>query len=207
VTNQASTSSSGDGSYLWEGNGSNSYQLPQNQNGANTWYRMQVLFPDGTNTAYPGRFKPSVISSGWDIFEEWHSAPGAGYSTTLGVWGSNPPCLMLRVVGGNTSSQAMQWVHQQDGTGQDVPLKYNHWYDILVHSVYGTTAQTGYIEWYVDGALQYAAHVPTITYLSNGSVPGVSRQVGLYRGPSRTDTDTIYIDGVTDGPTRTSVGG
>jgi hypothetical protein len=207
VTNQESSSTSGDGSYLWEGNGTNSYQLPWLQNGSDTWYRMQVLFPDGANPAYPGKFTPSVVSSGWDIVEEWHSASGAGYSTTVGVWGSSPPCLMLRVVGGDASNQAMEWVNQQDGTDLDVPLKYNHWYDILVHSVYGTTAQTGSIEWYVDGVLQYAAHVPTITYLADGSVPGVSHEVGLYRGPSRTDTDTIYIDGVADGPSRTSVGG
>lgn len=203
VTNAAGSSSSGDASYLWEGG---NYNLPWLSNGADTWFRMQVAFPDGTNPAFPGRFTHSVISSGWDMFMEWHSAPGAGYSTYVGVWGSSPPCLMLRVAGGNAASQTMEWIHERAG-GVDKPLQYNHWYDILVHQVLSDSASAGYIEWWVDGVQQYAAHVPTISRTSSGTVPGLSLQTGLYRGPSRTDTDTIYVDGVQAGPTRASVGG
>lgn len=208
ATNQASTSTTGDASMLWEGDGSNSYRLPWLQNGADTWFRMQVAFPNGADPRFPGKFTPSPLSGGWDIFQSWHAAPGAGYSTVVGVSPSSPPTLLLRPVGGAAPpNQTFGSVHQQDATGKDVPLKWNHWYDILVRIKFAPTATDGYIEWWVDGVLQYAAHVPTLTYTSTGSVPGAGHEVGLYRGPSRTDTDTIYIDGVVVGPTRASVGG
>jgi len=72
--------------------------------------------------------------------------------------------------------------------------------------VFGTSSQTGLAEWWVDGVLQSSVHVPTISYCSNSVVPGVSHQVGLYRGPSMSYADTIYIGGVVDGATRASVG-
>lgn len=198
ASNYFSTSQSGDASYLWEGNGSNSYQLPDMQQGADTWFRMQVLFPDGTDASYPGTFTPQGASSAWDMVEEWHQYNM--YSTYVGVCGwCNPVTLILRPSGGSGAAPTQEWIEK-------VPLQYNHWYDILVHQTFYPDSR-GYIEWYVDGTLQYAANVPTLSIAADGSIPGASHQVGLYRGPSRTDTDTVYIDGVVDGPTRASVGG
>jgi hypothetical protein len=162
---------------------------------------MQVAFPNGTDLRFPGKFTHSVISSGWDMFLEWHSAPGAGYSSYVGVWGSDPPVLMLRPAGGNVSSQTLGWIRDTQ------PLQFNHWYDIVVHQVFSADPSTGLIEWWVDGRLLYSAHVPTLTRRTDGTTPPVSLQAGLYRGPSRVDTDTIYVDGVRAGPTRASVGG
>jgi hypothetical protein len=202
VTNQASTSVSGDASMLWEGNGSNSYQLPWLQDGSDTWFRMQVLFPDSTNPAYPGRFTVAPIGGGWDTIEAWHAAPGAGYSTYVGIDPGRPPCLTFRLVGGPAANQTFTHVYQTNRASHHrVPLRYNHWYDIVVHLVFGTTSETGFAQWWVDGILQYSEHVPTMSYLPDGSVPGVGHEVGLYRGPSRTDTDNIYIAGVSVGPT------
>jgi hypothetical protein len=222
-TNTYSTSANGDISFLWEGNGgTNSYSLPYLQNGQSTWFRMQVLFPDGTNPAYPGVFHVAPGPSGWDYIEEWHScvqgiqncACAAGYSTSVqvhggstGATGSDPNTLSFVPIGGDASSQTWTWLYQTNGTGSRIPLKYNHWYDILVHLVFGTTSQAGLAEWWVDGVLQSSVQVPTISYCANGAVPGVSHEVGLYRGPSETYTDTVYVDGVVDGPTRASVGG
>ncbi|MEJ7567613.1 MAG: heparin lyase I family protein [Gaiellaceae bacterium] len=208
MTNQQSTSTTGDGSMLWEGDGSNSYQLPWLQNGSDTWFRMRVLFPDGTNAAYPGKFTLSPLG-GWDTIQSWHSAPGAGYSTVVGVHPDTGgvPVLMFRPVGGDVSGQTFTYVYQTDGTGQRIRLKYNHWYDIVVHLKFGTTSSTGLAEWWVDGIGQYSGQVPTITTTVTGTTPGVGHEVGLYRGPSRSDTDTLYIDGVVTGPTVTSIGG
>jgi hypothetical protein len=86
-------------------------------------------------------------------------------------------------------------------------LQYNHWYDILVHEVFSDDPSVGYIEWWVDGVQKYAAHFPTLTRRTDGSVPAVSLQAGFYRGPSRTDVGTIYVDGVRAGTTRSAVGG
>ncbi len=214
VTNAADTSTSGDGSVLWEGNGSNSYGLPYLQNGADTWFRMQFALPDGQDPSFPGKFTVAPLG-GWDIIEEWHAAPGAGYSTVLNVhpsWGypGSPGVLMLRPVGGSDpNNQTFTNLYQTNGAAQTeanrIPIRFNHWYDVVVHLVFGTTSATGRVEWWIDGVAQTSANVPTITQVGS-SVPGVGHEVGLYRGPSRTDTDTIYIDGVRAGPMRSSVG-
>jgi hypothetical protein len=73
--------------------------------------------------------------------------------------------------------------------------------------VFSDDPNVGFIEWWVDGVQKYVAHFPTLTRRTDGSVPSVSFQAGLYRGPSRTDIGTIYIDGVRAGTTRSSVGG
>jgi hypothetical protein len=130
--------------------------------------------------------------------------PGGGVS-------GDPATLLLRPVGGlDPYNQTFTRLYQTNGLPQTqanrVPIRYNHWYEVVTHIVFGTTSQTGRVEWWVDGVQQTSADVPTITQVGS-SVPGVGHQVGLYRGPSRSDTDTIYIDGVRVGPTRASVEG
>lgn len=201
VTNAADTSSTGDASFLWTASG---YNQPWLAKGADTWFRMQVAFPDGTS--FPGKFTHSVVSSGWDTFMEWHSANGCGYSNMVSVWGSDPPVLMFRPVGGAADpNQTFKYIHEKDASGADIPLRFNHWYDIVVHFVFNNDPALGLAEWWVDGALRYSAHISTISTCSDGQVHPLSYQAGLYRGPSRTDQDTIYIDGVRAGSTRISV--
>jgi hypothetical protein len=209
----SSTSTTGDATFLWEGG---DYKAPWLSKGADTWFRQRILFPDGTNASYPGRFTPSQpVSSGWDTVWELHDAPGAGYSTCLMVWGSSPPCLMFRPCGGIVGTQTYQWVHEKvggDRTAADKPLQWNHWYDVLIHLVLTDDPAVGFAEWWVDDVLQYAAHTPTLTKMSDGSVPGVGLEVGLYRGqgpgaPVRTDVDTVYMSHTKAGPSRASVGG
>jgi hypothetical protein len=213
VTDGPSTSTSGDISYLWEGNGSNDYSLPWMQSGAEAWFRMRILFPNGRDPAYPGVFHVAPLPRGWDFFEEWHEPVEAGYSTIVGVHGGStgaagrdPNVLTFVPTGGTATNQTFTNLYQRNRTRSRIPLRYNHWYDILVHLVFGSTPQTGLAQWWVDGVLQDSVHVPTITSVADGSTPGVSHQVGLYRGPSETYVDTVYIDAVADGPTRASVG-
>jgi hypothetical protein len=171
---------------------------------------MQVAFPDGTNPAFPGKFTHSVVSSGWDTIMEWHDDGyhGCGYSTTVSVWGSDPPVLMFRPAGGAADpNQTFYWIHEKDANGNDIPLKFNHWYDIEVHLVFNEDPNLGYAEWYVDGNLRFQKHISTLSMCADGQVHPASFQAGLYRGPSRTDTDTIYIDGVKVGSSRAAVSG
>lgn len=205
VTNAPGSSATGDASVLWEGNGSNSYSLKHLQNRSDSWFRMQVLFPDGTDSRWAGRFRVwPTGSGGWDIFQEWHSAPGAGYSTAVGVHNNLAGgVLVFRPVGGlDPDNQVFTHLYQRNGGSTDIPLRFNHWYDIVVHLRFGTTAQTGLAEWWVDGVLQHRRAVPTITRRADGTVPGVGHEVGLYRGPSQPYTDTIYLDGGYSGPHR-----
>lgn len=99
----------------------------------------------------------------------------------------------------------MNRFHQQDGGSSRIPLQFNHWYDIVCRITFGPTSSTGSIEWYIDGVHQGTHSVPTIAVASNGSVPGLGHEIGLYRGPSHSAVDTLYLDGVRVGPTKASV--
>jgi Polysaccharide lyase len=208
------TSQWGDATYLWEGSGSNAYSLPYLQNGRTTWFRFQVAFPDGTNPAFPGKFTPA--SGAISLIEEWHTNPGIvpnAYSSFIGLDHSGGPggrpSLIFQTRGGAGEGE-MHRYYQTDGAQQTAAnrqaLKYNHWYDIVTRITFGPTAQTGSIEWYVDGVAQTPANVPTIAVAANGSVPGLGHQIGHYRGPSHPGLDVIYIDGLMVGPTRSSLG-
>jgi polysaccharide lyase-like protein len=201
TTNAPDSSVGGDASYVQTGS---NYNTPWLSNGADTWYHERVLFPSGTNAAFPGKFTPNPISSGWNMTMEWHSAAGAGYSSYVGVWGS--PCLLLRLAGGTMPTQTYKWIHLTDSAGKDVPLQYDHWYDISVHFKLSADPSIGAYEWWVDGSLASSGSFPTLTKRTDGSVPGLMFQAGHYRGTASW-TDTVYIDSVQAGPTRASVGG
>lgn len=209
VLGGASTSVSGDASFLWEGG---SYSLPWLSDGAETWFLIRVVFPDDTDPRYPGKFVPSVISSGWDTFMEHHSAGLAGYSTCHMVWGSSPPCLMFRPCGGGHPDGATFLnLHEKvdpsnRATSPDKPLQFNHEYKIVTRMVFSPDPAIGYCEWWVDGVQQWAGHTPTLNHRADGTLPGASLQAGLYRGPSRTDQDTIYLADVKAGSTKAIVG-
>jgi Polysaccharide lyase len=81
-------------------------------------------------------------------------------------------------------------------TATPLSLRSNHWYDIVLHFRFSPDPSVGLAEWYVDEKLRFSGHLPTLTQRTDGSILGVSWQVGLYRGPTRADTDTVYVDGV-----------
>jgi len=207
-----STSISGDATFLWAGDGNNSYDLPWLQKGSEIWWRHKVLFPNELDTKYPGKFTPSKpVSAGWNTVAELHSAPMAGYSTCLMVWGSSPPCLMFRPCGGPVNTPTYQWIHEKpngDRTLADKPLQWNHMYDSVIHMILSDEPVP--VEWYVDGVLQWKGTTPTLGKRSDGSIPGVGLQAGHYRGqgpglPPRIDVDTVYFRDVRVGPTLESI--
>jgi len=188
------SSTSGDVSFVEQ----NTYDGLSWQKQGDVWHRFQVLLPSGSNPAFPGSF---TVNPGWDMFLEWHSpscAPGSGSSTFVGVYRSNH--LMLRVAGGDSTSQPEAWVENP------APLLYNHWYDILLRINYSDNPTVGYYEWWVDGQQIASGHTPTAYRCADGLIHGNRLSAGHYR---RTVTypDTIYLDGVTVGATRSSVGG
>jgi hypothetical protein len=240
-----SASGSGPSTTMWEGSGTNTYNLPWQQAGSNTWFHARYLFPDGTAGNYPGKFTPmptAGYAADWDVLMEWHSAPGAGYSTYIGVYGPGkglPPHLELHPVGNDTQSTYIETNQTQtkipgrclpsrgspapthrrrprprahrkqvkppSPCGHRLPLKYNHWYDILVRVKFSTDPTVGRIDWYVDGNLRFSDSIATMNKATDGTTPGVAFENGLYRDSGTTQTDTIYIQGIKVGPTRGSV--
>ena len=202
-------SSSGPSTTMWAGNGSNTYSLPWQQRGADTWFHARYLFPDGTNASYPGRFQPmptAGYAADWDILMEWHSAPGAGYSSVVGIYGRKdgaPARLHLRPVGNNTFHLFVETDRTQtkacntpNPCGTPLALKYNHWYDISVHIKFSPDPSVGLMEWYVDGNWRFSDNLATMNYASDGLVPGVAFENGLYRSGGSSHVDTLYIQGI-----------
>jgi hypothetical protein len=212
-------SSSGPSTTMWEGNGTNTFKLPWQQSGSDTWFHARYLFPNGTDSSYPGEFTPMPQAgwgADWDVLMEWHSAPGAGYSTYIGIWnGSSAPYLLLRTVGQGgwysfieTDQAQTKACSSAQPCGTPQPMKYNHWYDIVVHVKYSTDPTVGHIQWYLDGRLLVDDYLSTLNAATDGSVPGVAFENGLYRNSGgSSQVDTTYIQGIKVGPTRVSVGG
>jgi hypothetical protein len=185
---------------------------PWEQEDANTWYRFRYAFPSGTKRAFPGSFKPNQTSSGWNMVLEWHEPGCCEASPYLGVRFSGRGALMLRWVGGPRG--ASTWVLAYDGR----PLKYDHWYDMLVHVRWSADPSKGFVEWWADGRKvfptasgrdAYGKPLPT-RFPTLWSVDGVAKvpwlEWGQYRGHAGADwVDTTYGDGFRIGPTRASV--
>jgi hypothetical protein len=192
-----STSNTGDGTYLLNVGGSPEAWITE---GAETWESFYMAVPDGTNPAFPGTWKHSVISSGWNAFYEYHEPGIAPRSTILGAWGSDPPVWQLAVAGGSTSSPTDVWVRGPQ-------IVHNKWLRFLFHWRW-SRQNAGYCEAWIDG-------VPWVTRTSqnvvaswggpavadnypnawnvNGATRGGYFEIGHYRGPSRTDVEKTYL--------------
>lgn len=215
VTDRPDSSIGGDLSMLWDGDTKNSYELPYLQDGQTTWFRMQFAIPDGSDPSFPGSLTPSPGS--WAMIYVWHTNPyrvATAYSSYLGIhWGKNTPSdpatILFRPAGGPDRGK-LTYLYQTNGLEQRqanrVPLRFNHWYDVAIRITFGSTAGTGSVRWWVDGVQQTSADCPTIAVATDNSKPGVGHEIGFYRGPTKPYVDSMYVDGVTAGPTRSSVG-
>ena len=96
--------------------------------------------------------------------------------------------------------------------GHPVPLKYNHWYDILVHVKWDYTS-SGLVEYWLDGAKAVTYNGPTLFWFAdnNPNFAGASAgpgqtywMEGYYRG-SGSSTESVYHDAAEIGPTLASV--
>ena len=143
---------------------------------------------------------PSTQSSGWNMFMEWHEQGACPASSYAGVWnnGNGTARLLLRVVGGDPGHPTWRWIEDPE------LLQYDHWYEVLVRMKWSPDPAIGYVEWWVDGERKFSGNFPTLYEEVNGCLSGVLFETGHYR-KTATWTDTLYWDGVTVGPTRSSV--
>lgn len=188
----------------------NDFQLPWEVIGANTWHRMRILLPSGTNPAFPGKFTVNK-PGGWNIFVEWHNrtdaasgwpnVPDSYLSPYIGIHnnGKGTPRFVFRTAGGTPRNPVLKEFYHPSAYQPD------RWYDMLVHFIVSDDPSVGFFEWYVDGRLIVSGHAPTGYRLADGS-SGALFEVGHYRAFTTTP-DTVYIASVMAGPTRASVGG
>jgi hypothetical protein len=216
-----SSSTSGAATVLWQPGGNSSAWM---QRGAKTWFRMAVLFPNGSDSNYPGNFTVGSndgVGSSWHQIMEWHiNAPtsGAPGSTNVGtIYGPSNASLGFFPSGGlygnwkryyiPLTNQVQTKANSGAPAGTIQSLQYNHWYDVVVYQVMDPDPAVGYAEWWVDGQLRFADHVATMPQNSDGSVPGVGFEAGNYRNyVSGQTNDTIYMTAMVAGPSKASIG-
>ena len=129
------------------------------------------------------------------------------YPVGTGV-GKNPR-LRCRLMGGPDSAIQTVYVFE-NGVGAanapGIPLKFDHWYELLIHVKLHPTA--GIFEWWTDGALAY----------SNLDIPTLYSRPAGYVNPSYTSltadnyrlhvtgwSSTIYMGPLAVGPDQNSV--
>lgn len=229
-----SNSQSGQTVNLWE---PGAYGEPWVR-GRTVWCRAIVVIPDGRDSRYPGKMTPvggDGVHNRWHTFVEWHKNDGAGApgptSTQLGIgWGQAGPAWLLKQIGGSSSITKMRYLYETDqvqteangagGTtgpigGNFIPLKFNHEYDLLFRWVLDPDPAVGRCDWYVDGNLRAQMKTATMFQKSDGSVPGLSFQAGIYRNfptwagnvtPTTDENEHLYVVMMGAGPTRASMG-
>jgi hypothetical protein len=138
------------------------------------------------------------------MFVEWHNSPGCSqsacreYSPYVGI-SKDGRHLYLRWVGGD--SVAPTFTYDVDPK----PLRFNHWYDVVVHATLSPNSKSGFVAWWVDGRLLFGEHLATLFTRPDGSVSSTQFKVGHYRSTEAT-VDVNYIDGVKVGRTSRSIG-
>jgi hypothetical protein len=112
------------------------------------------------------------------------SDPPAGYSISSACPGTPMFCtvsgvnarLMLQVPGGLTTdaqSTAVKYFSMPLNS-----LKVDHWYDVVLHVVWDSSATIGYVQWWVDGQKIVDTHTPT-EYIRTDGTKSYSENVEL----------------------------
>jgi Polysaccharide lyase len=191
---------------------------PWEREGAETWYRVRLLLPSGRHSHYPGRFHAvQPVKGGWNTFLSWHEYRVGSQSPAFGVstWCR---CLQMKWVGGRGTVYYID--DKNPRTGGRVPLRFDHWYDILFHVKWSGSPRVGYAEIWADGRKWFGprmhglpARWATLWRHANGRPAYTYATVGHYRrnlrqlGMRNYGDDTVYVDDFLVGPTRASVGG
>ena len=157
------------------------------------WYSYVGLAPRG-------QFMPWLSAAWLKMFMEWQR-PRLQLFTLQGVLAvfrvAQTQDFVWRWVGGDSTKPTFTTV-----VGRRI-LRYNHWYDVVVHAVLSPEPKVGYVVWWVDGVRLFRRHLATLFRRPDGSVSSTQFKVGHYRSTEPT-VDVNYIDGVKVGRTARS---
>ena len=179
------------------------------QEGQETWEHFRMLFPSKGDA-----YKPSIGE--WNWVAQHHNDDGyipfekAGLTHEVSelVWGIDTRSsgkhgkentqLFMVIRGGDDRVPAEKRVY----VGDD--LRYDHWYDMLVHVVWSHDSQKGLVEWWLDGRLLFSDHIADLWQRPDGKTDHVNFEFSNYRIHSEWPS-SIYYSKVKLGLTRESV--
>jgi Polysaccharide lyase len=154
--------------------------------GSAVWY--------GWATYFPRNYNP--VPDMFNIFAQWHATkglacPGAGPNIALLTYAvSRHPVISFVVRGGRS-------LHTPDGCqGQyrrmfaTVPIRFDRWYDFVLHVKWSSNPRVGYYKLWIDGTpVVPFGHIATL-YVHNTAFA----KQGIYRATSNTIVSTVYED-------------
>jgi len=152
------------------------------------------------STRFDSSYDYEVGSGTWNIFTQWHDGADRGCS----------PPMFFDVSAGRLRMGARGGVADYSGghctaptsTKWDLgPLAKDHWYHFLFHVRWSSSANTGFVELWLDNQ----PIVPRTSVATLYAGDNVYFKQGLYRSES-VKTATLYHDGTRFGLTRGSVG-
>jgi hypothetical protein len=188
----------GDWTYLFNDQSAAYY----GRNGQENWVHFRVMLPGG------GAYVPTVGE--WNWLHESHNDSKflnfAGVSElpelAIGVAnyaGAPYPMLFMRILGGQDLNPPPP-TYVFDGSA----LRYDHWYDMVLHVIWSPDPSTGLVEWWMDGKLMYSHHVADLWQRPDGSYDQTEFELNNYRLHADWNS-TVYYSKVAIGPTQASV--
>lgn len=182
--------------------------------GSDRWYRWQALWPNDWVGSYPKwdqLSNPNARSGAGSIVEWHHDANGGVEHGSAPIYiGADDTDINICIVDQATSAcrESIKLA----------PLQRSHWHDFIVHAKWSSSASTGFLEIWIDGANVLPKHFAANKY------PGMRNYlvVGLYRNgrigdpslrwPNGTPVygnngapGVVYLDGFIVGKTQASV--
>jgi hypothetical protein len=154
----------------------------QDPPGSERWYDFRVFFPSSF---------PVATDTRWLTFTQWKGLRGGVPPISLEVKRSG-----LRVGGSRTNAGKLP------SSGAIGPLTPGRWTRLTVGIRWSTTAATGWVQVYRDGALAMPkTHVATMDVVGGTADPVYTKQ-GLYRSSVWTSTHKLYFAPLTVSSTR-----
>jgi len=152
--------------------------------GDDMWFHWYTLFP---SSGYPEIVVPSGIP--FDVWTQWH--PSDNCQNTDGT------SCKVNVAFAERDSRLFLQVLFEDKWTDTEPLRYDHWYEMLVHIKWSNDPGKGFIELWQDGKRvgdQTLDRTKPMKTLEDDGVAYMKQ--GLYRSPNAENTQTVYHDGM-----------
>lgn len=160
---------------------------PWEAEGRITWYRLDVLFPSGSNPAFPGSFtsRSPGSESGFNKFLTWHEngfSDGYVSPASSAYFVHTSPSQPFRfdffggdgrgksiVTGARRSGATASWISALDinAKRKQIPLVKNHWYRIVSQIKWSRTK--GWAKIWIDGRLAFPNPARRLKVPYNGS--------------------------------------
>lgn len=181
------------------------------QEGQEDWEHVRLMFPSFGEGYHPtdGDWNWLLQHHNDSKFTPFVKTHAFSWEYPELVWGVNThaklsdgtyaPELFMRVWGGDDTKPGNPTIVYPDAA-----LRYDHWYDMLVHVVWSHESSKGLVEWWLDGNLLFSQHTADVWQRPDGTTDHLNFEFSNYRKHSQMES-AVFFSQVKIGPTKASV--